>query len=65
MTLHKWEQVNPVGGTYRMKVPGGWLYRDRTPDGVAMCFVPDESEAKPRREIVDLTNAIRLMAGRI
>jgi len=35
-----WESV--AEGTYRLQVPGGWLYRYRWSDsgGVAMCFVP-------------------------
>jgi hypothetical protein len=53
---HVWEQVNmerPVGGygtlTFRMRVPGGYLYKDVTMDfngwgrtkfQVAMAFVP-------------------------
>jgi hypothetical protein len=37
---HKWEELKDTGcsvKTYRMRVPGGWLYRH---GGDLMCFVP-------------------------
>jgi hypothetical protein len=33
---HEWEDV--VGFTSRLRVPGGWLYRDGPSE--TMCFVP-------------------------
>jgi hypothetical protein len=57
--LHTWESIwrgDPIGSqglpisqTYRMKVPGGWLYRHhylRRDDGNdSMVFVPDPLNA--------------------
>jgi hypothetical protein len=59
---HVWKQVDmerPVDGygalTFRMRVPGGYLYKDVTMDmggwgrakfQTAMAFVPDPSEPK-------------------
>lgn len=39
----RWERVE--SGTYRLAVPGGWLYRYRFDHGVTMAFVPDPSAA--------------------
>lgn len=36
---HGWETVNADGPTERLRVPGGWLYRDGGGAGT-MCFVP-------------------------
>lgn len=53
LTHNLWEHVSvsaQVGDTYRMKVPGGWLYRHETygavpesevPAGIGMVFVPE------------------------
>lgn len=41
-----WEPVEDAATTWRLAVPGGWLYRhvypaDQAPLGEVMCFVPD------------------------
>jgi hypothetical protein len=36
--MQEWQQVSAA--TYRLEVPGGWLYQVRKPDGVALTFVP-------------------------
>ena len=36
----EWETVNKDSMTYRMRIPGGWLYRLSTYQGVAVAFVP-------------------------
>ena len=53
----KWEVVVPEGTpTYRLKVPGGWLYRVVEPNGTSMAFAPEPSQgmrhatAHPRKE---------------
>lgn len=33
-----WERV--ADGTYRLEVPGGWLYRYDTIGKLGLCFVP-------------------------
>jgi hypothetical protein len=47
---HKWKEVtngkddedaNLNAATYRMRVPGGWLYHVRTPQSHHTVFVPD------------------------
>lgn len=53
-TSNAWQPVDDAGPTWRMPVPGGWLYRyvypvDAAPLGQVMCFVPD-----PRAEHVVL-----------
>ena len=38
--MHDWKWIDEA--TYRMSVPGGWLYRYDTPNGdVVMRFVPE------------------------
>lgn len=48
MSAELWEFLGD--GTYRMRVPGGWLYRWScySPTGpcVSMCFVPEPVEAR-------------------
>lgn len=46
-TSNAWEPVVEAGATWRLAVPGGWLYRyvypaDEAPVGQIMCFVPDQ-----------------------
>ena len=49
--LHEWEVVCHTSdfnhATARMRVPGGWLYRDRVSSGTSeyfnMVFVPDSA----------------------
>ncbi len=36
---HAWEYV--ADATYRLRVPGGWLYRDDTLPGIAFVPVPN------------------------
>jgi len=36
----EWEAVNRDSMTYRIRIPGGWLYRLSTYQGVAGVFVP-------------------------
>ena len=49
--LHEWETIqertagefgHPWEGTYRMRVPGGWLYRFEGNKTDGMTFVPDQ-----------------------
>lgn len=51
--LHEWQQVNSKDSiqlTFRMHVPGGWLYRYTSPEGTCVAFVPDANAGKgPRR----------------
>lgn len=49
MKLHEWQTVNDsrstyVPSTYRMKVPGGWLYRYGGTNDSTMVFVPEAAE---------------------
>jgi hypothetical protein len=37
---HEWEDVCDFGCTQRLRVPGGWIYRD---DMTGMAFVPTPS----------------------
>ena len=46
----RWELVDGTETTWRLPVPGGWLYRDvlrveGEPSTHAMCFVPDPRAA--------------------
>ena len=49
MATPSWERIvevyDPDGElrttTDRMKVPGGWIYRELTQEGVALVFVPE------------------------
>ncbi len=50
--LHEWIHINgdAYNQTFRMRVPGGWLYRHQSasPSDLAMVFVPDRRvELKP------------------
>ena len=40
---NKWEHIESTYATFRLKVPGGWLYRDKAVSGAetTMCFVPN------------------------
>ena len=38
MPKEDWKEVTP--STYRLKVPGGWLYRASHGEAITMCFVP-------------------------
>ncbi|TCV62320.1 hypothetical protein [Neorhizobium sp. S3-V5DH] len=47
MSLHRWEVVESPGygaATYRMKVPGGWLYRYGNERDSSLVFVPEAAE---------------------
>lgn len=47
MNLHEWRCVADQGysyGTYRMKVPGGWLYRYGSTADSSIIFVPEAAE---------------------
>ncbi len=39
--MHNWEYIEQNHGTYRMRVPGGWIYK-QSRDG-HMVFVPYET----------------------
>ena len=48
--IGRWELVDGTETTWRLPVPGGWLYRDvlrveGEPTTHAMCFVPDPRAA--------------------
>lgn len=48
--MHEWEVVAQEGTnrTERMRVPGGWLYRDRWGSSVSMTFVDSfDPDTKP------------------
>lgn len=36
----EWETVNKDSMTYRLKVPGGWLYKVQSYQGIGVAFVP-------------------------
>ncbi len=36
----EWEEVSKDSMTYRIEVPGGWIYRISSYQGVAAVFVP-------------------------
>ncbi|WP_164850035.1 hypothetical protein [Sinorhizobium meliloti] len=47
--IHEWETVQATGwsnmpSTYRMKVPGGWLYRYGNTADSSIVFVPEAAE---------------------
>lgn len=45
-----WEKIDTPGdpsNLYRLKVPGGWLYRVGFSLGQTLCFVPDALDAPP------------------
>ncbi|WP_164852587.1 hypothetical protein [Sinorhizobium meliloti] len=49
MKLHEWETIDTsrwstMPSTYRMKVPGGWLYRYGNTAVSSMVFVPEATE---------------------
>ncbi len=41
-TVPAWEEI--TWSTYRLQVPGGWLYRYERGYEVAMCFLPGAGE---------------------
>jgi len=46
----EWEVIGPFRRLERIRVPGGWLYRTVHAQTVALCFVPDVTNAAPREE---------------
>ncbi len=52
----EWERATP-SGTYRLKVSGGYIYRDQEGNnGVAMCFVPDVDLRRYQSHLRDAYN---------
>lgn len=46
----EWETVNKDSMTYRLEVPGGWLYKVQSYQGIGVAFVPKPVE---KAEVVD------------
>jgi hypothetical protein len=50
MASVKWERVADDLNTYRLAVPGGWLYRYSYREAVGLCFVPISPSAEALRQ---------------
>jgi hypothetical protein len=50
---HKWERA--VGDTFRLRVPGGWLYRAEFNErAIGLAFVPDHGF----KRVVDIQTSV-------
>ena len=60
MAMHEWEMVEESGPTWRMRVPGGWIYQV---SGDQLCFVPLPPHWAGPSEPEDLKESVPAEAG--